>query len=132
MLSNSLPDADLNLPEMKNQISHVHQEVITCMVLWRNKISPLASLHFNLNFKNIENIAIPSCEETRFIIYKFNEIQENIDEITCIFQKVLFSLVKNIKSIISLVKNLNFWMTSAFFISFLCNSTDSLQNFKRL
>ena len=57
-----------------------------------------------------------------FIYYIWiNEIQSNIDEITCIFQKVLFSLVKNIKSVISLVKNINFWMTSAFFISFLCN-----------
>ena len=28
---------------------------------------------------------------------KINEIQENTEEITCIFQKVLFSLVKNIK-----------------------------------
>ena len=62
-----------------------------------------------------------------------NEIQENIDEITCIFQKVLFSLVKDIKSVISLVKKkINFWMTYAFSISFLCNATVSLQNFKRL
>ena len=56
---------------------------------------------------------------------QINKIQENIDEITCISQKVLFSLVKNIKSVISLVKNITFW-------SFLFNSTVSLQNFKRL
>ena len=36
-----------------------------------------------------------------FYDIQINEIQENIDEITCIFQKVLFSLVKNI----------NFWIT---------------------
>ena len=57
---------------------------------------------------------------------QINEIQENIDEITCIFQKVLFSLVKNIKSVISFVKNITFWMTSSFSMSFLtsnaCNS----------
>ena len=28
---------------------------------------------------------------------QINEIQENVDEITCIFQKVLFSRVKNIQ-----------------------------------
>ena len=55
-------------------------------------------------------------------------MQEKIDEIkrtfqkVKTFQKVLFSLVKNIKSVISLVKNINFWMTSAFSISFLCNA----------
>ena len=32
-------------------------------------------------------------------IVQINEIQENIDEITCIFQKVLFSLVKHIKNV---------------------------------
>ena len=71
--------------------------------------------------------------EVMHIYYiQINEIQENIDEITCIFQKVLFSLVKIIKSVISLVKNINFWMTSAFSISFLCKSTVSLLNFKSL
>ena len=49
-----------------------------------------------------------------FYYIQINEIQESIDEITCIFQKVFFSLVKNIKSIISLVKNTNFCMTFAF------------------
>ena len=53
---------------------------------------------------------------------QIGEIQKNIDEIICIFQKVTFSLVKYIKNNISLVKNINFWMTSAFSISFLCNS----------
>ena len=52
-----------------------------------------------------------------FIIYKLMK-QENIYGITCIFQKVLFSLVKNIKSVIQLVKNINFWMTSTFFHKF--------------
>ena len=61
-----------------------------------------------------------------FYYIQINEIQESIDEITCIFQKVLFSPMKNIKSVIQ------FWMTSAFSISFLCNSTVSLQIFKRL
>ena len=31
---------------------------------------------------------------------QINEIQAYIDEITCIFQKVLFSLVKNVKSVV--------------------------------
>ena len=51
----------------------------------------------------------------RFYYLQINEIQENIDEITCIFQRVLFSPVKNIKRFISQVKNINFWMTSGFF-----------------
>ena len=51
-----------------------------------------------------------------YIIYyiQINEIQKNIGEITCIFQKVLFSLVKHIKSVISLMKNINFWTTDDF------------------
>ena len=57
-----------------------------------------------------------------FYYIQINEIQG----------KVLFSLVKNINSVISLVVNINLWMTSAFSISFLCNSTISLQNFRRL
>ena len=36
------------------------------------------------------------------------------------YLKVLFSLVKNIKSDISVVENINFWMTSAFFIIWFC------------
>ena len=36
------------------------------------------------------------------------------------YLKVLFSLVKNIKSDISVVKNINFSMTSAFFIIWFC------------
>ena len=65
---------------------------------------------------------------------QFNEITgkyARINEITCIFQKVILSLVTNIKSDNSLVKNINFWMTSAFSISFLCNSAVSLQNSRR-
>ena len=37
-----------------------------------------------------------------YMYIQINEILENSDEIACIFQKVLFSLVKNIKSVISL------------------------------
>ena len=36
------------------------------------------------------------------------------------YLKVLFSLVKTIKSDISVVENINFWMTSAFFIIWFC------------
>ena len=82
---------------------------------------------------------IGDCSQEMAILWfyniQINEIQENIDEITCIFQKVIFSLVKNIKSVISLVKNIKFWMTSAFSISFLCNATvslNSLKNFRPL
>ena len=74
-----------------------------------------------------------NANDVTYIYYiQINEIQENFHEITCIFQNVLLSPVKNIKSVILLRKNLNFWMTPAFSISFLCNSTISLQNFKRL
>ena len=64
-----------------------------------------------------------------FYYIQLNEIQETVDEITCIhvFQKVISSLAKNIKKVISLVKNISFWMSSAFSVSFLCNSAVSLQ-----
>ena len=71
--------------------------------------------------------SLSDCYCKDFYYIQINEIQKNIDEITCIFQKVLFSLVKYIKSVISLVKNINFWMTSAFSVSCLCNSAVSLQ-----
>ena len=41
MLSNSLPDADLNLPEMKPNLPHVHQEGFTC-VMDEKSLSPLS------------------------------------------------------------------------------------------
>ena len=53
---------------------------------------------------------------------QINEIQKNIDEITYIFQKVIFSLVKNIKNVILLMKNITFWLTFAFSISFCLTS----------
>ena len=56
--------------------------------------------------------------KTDFHYIQINEIQDYIDEITGIFHEVLFSVLKNIKSVISLVKNINFWMTFAFFHKF--------------
>ena len=42
----------------------------------------------------------PSCYLKINIYYiQINEIQENIDEITCMFQKVLFSVMKNVNSV---------------------------------
>ena len=67
--------------------------------------------HTNTKFQTINYIQI-------------SEVQKNIDEIISIFQKVIFSLVKYKKEVTS--EN-NFWMTSAFFLSFLCNPTVSLQ-----
>ena len=63
---------------------------------------------------------------------QINEIQgENIDGITCIFRKVLFSLVKNTKSVIKFTSEKYQLLTSTFSISFLCKATVS-QNFRRL
>ena len=45
---------------------------------------------------------------------QISELLKNIDGKIYMLQKVIFSLVKNIKSDISLVKNINVWMTCDF------------------
>ena len=52
-------------------------------------------------------LAVGLCDKLLYYI-QFNLIKENMVEVTCIFQKMIFSLMKNIKSVISLVKNINF------------------------
>ena len=80
-------------------------------------------LNLKVTIFDVDERPVPYCKtgeirnmlQAEFYYIQINEIQKNIDEITCIFQKVIFSLVKNIKSVISLVKNITFWMTPAFF-----------------
>ena len=65
------------------------------------------------------NFIYALCTTDKELYYiQINEIQENIDKITCIFQKVLFSLVKNIKSVISLVKKYQLLDDFGFFHKF--------------
>ena len=83
---------------------------------------------FILSILGVLNIDRDSNQDTSFYYIQINEIQKNIDEITCIFPKVIFSLGKISKVLFHYSENNNFWMTSAFFLSFLLTPLSHFRN----